>query len=127
VFGGVSIVNQINELRRGVDIVVATPGRLLDHVGQKTVDLSHVEILVLDEADRMLDMGFIPDVRRILALLPKKRQNLLFSATFNDEIRKLAQGLLHDPALIEVERRNSDSSLVAQRVYAVGQTSQRDP
>jgi ATP-dependent RNA helicase RhlE len=126
IFGGVGINPQIDAVRRGVDILVATPGRLLDHVQQKTVDLSHVEILILDEADRMLDMGFIPDVRRILALLPKKRQNLLFSATFNDEIRKLAQGLLHDPALIEVARRNSESELVAQRVYAVGQTSKRD-
>jgi ATP-dependent RNA helicase RhlE len=91
VFGGMNINPQIAALRRGVDILVATPGRLLDHVQQKTVDLSQVEILVLDEADRMLDMGFIRDIRRILALLPAKRQNLLFSATFPDEIRKLAE------------------------------------
>jgi ATP-dependent RNA helicase RhlE len=90
-----------------VDILVATPGRLLDHVGQKTIDLSGVEILVLDEADRMLDMGFIRDIKKVLALLPKKRQNLLFSATFSDEIRELAHGLLHNPAEVEVARRNT--------------------
>jgi ATP-dependent RNA helicase RhlE len=88
VYGGVGINPQIDALRRGVDILVATPGRLLDHVGQKTVDLRHVEILVLDEADRMLDMGFIRDIKRILSLLPRKRQNLLFSATFSDETAK---------------------------------------
>jgi ATP-dependent RNA helicase RhlE len=95
IFGGVGINPQIDLLRRGVDILVATPGRLLDHVGQKTLDLSTVEILVLDEADRMLDMGFIRDIRKILALLPKQRQNLLFSATFSDEIKQLADGLLN--------------------------------
>jgi ATP-dependent RNA helicase RhlE len=110
-----------------VDILVATPGRLLDHVQQKTVDLSRVEILVLDEADRMLDMGFIRDIRRILALLPAKRQNLLFSATFTNEIRTLADGLLHAPAMIDVApRRNAESGLVAQRVYPVGQTRKRE-
>jgi ATP-dependent RNA helicase RhlE len=117
VYGGVGINPQIDALRRGVDILVATPGRLLDHVGQKTVDLRHVEILVLDEADRMLDMGFIRDIRRILALLPAKRQNLLFSATFSDEIRALANGLLHDPVTVQVARRNAESELVAQRIY----------
>jgi len=127
IYGGVGINPQIQALRRGVDILVATPGRLLDHVQQKTVDLSRVEILVLDEADRMLDMGFIRDIRRILALLPAKRQNLLFSATFTDDIRKLADGLLHAPALIQVApRRNAESELVAQRVYPVGQTRKRD-
>jgi ATP-dependent RNA helicase RhlE len=126
IYGGVGINPQIQALRRGVDILVATPGRLLDHVQQKTVDLSRVEILVLDEADRMLDMGFIRDIRRILALLPSQRQNLLFSATFTDEIRKLADGLLHAPALIQVARRNAESELVAQRVYPVGQTRKRD-
>ena len=127
IFGGVGINPQIQALRRGVDILVATPGRLLDHVQQKTVDLSRVEILVLDEADRMLDMGFIRDIRRILALLPSKRQNLLFSATFTDEIRKLADGLLHAPALIDAApRRNAESGLVAQRVYCVGQTQKRE-
>jgi ATP-dependent RNA helicase RhlE len=125
VYGGVGINPQIDALRRGVDILVATPGRLLDHVGQKTVDLRHVEILVLDEADRMLDMGFIRDIRRILALLPAKRQNLLFSATFSDEIRALASGLLHDPATVQVARRNAESELVAQRVYPVPQTQKR--
>jgi len=119
IFGGVGINPQIAELRRGTDIVVATPGRLLDHVQQKTIDLSHVEILVLDEADRMLDMGFIPDVRRILALLPAKRQNLLFSATFPDEIRKLAASFMHDPATIEVARRNTPAELVAQVAHPV--------
>ncbi len=126
VFGGVNINPQIAALRRGVDVLVATPGRLLDHVQQKTVDLSRVEILVLDEADRMLDMGFIRDIRRILALLPAQRQNLLFSATFSDEIRKLADGLLHAPALIEVARRNAESELVAQRVHPVAQTRKRE-
>ncbi|MBO8093909.1 MAG: DEAD/DEAH box helicase, partial [Prosthecochloris sp.] len=95
IFGGVNIRPQINTLRKGVDIVVATPGRLLDHVSQKTLDLSQVEIVVLDEADRMLDMGFIHDIRKILALLPKKRQNLLFSATFSNEIKTLADKMLH--------------------------------
>ena len=126
VFGGVNIHPQIQALRRGVDILVATPGRLLDHVQQKTVDLSRVEILVLDEADRMLDMGFIRDVRRILALLPAKRQNLLFSATFSDEIRKLADGLLHSPALVDAAPRNSESQLVAQRVHPVAQDRKRE-
>jgi ATP-dependent RNA helicase RhlE len=99
IYGGVNINPQIDALRRGVDILVATPGRLLDHLQQKTANLAHVEILVLDEADRMLDMGFIRDIRRILALLPARRQNLLFSATFSNEIRKLADGLLHNPAM----------------------------
>ena len=113
-------------LRRRVDILVATPGRLLDHVQQKTVDLSHVEILVLDEADRMLDMGFIRDIRKILALLPKKRQNLLFSATFSDEIKQLADGLLNDPALIEVARRNATAELIEQTVYPVDRERKRE-
>jgi ATP-dependent RNA helicase RhlE len=126
IYGGVGINPQIQALRRGVDILVATPGRLLDHVGQKTVDLARVEILVLDEADRMLDMGFIRDIRRILALLPAQRQNLLFSATFSDEIRKLADGLLHAPALIEVARRNAESELVTQRIYPVGHQRKRE-
>jgi ATP-dependent RNA helicase RhlE len=125
VYGGVGINPQIDALRRGVDVLVATPGRLLDHVGQKTVDLRHVEILVLDEADRMLDMGFIRDIRRILALLPSQRQNLLFSATFSDEIRSLANGLLRDPATVQVARRNAESELVAQRIYPVPQPHKR--
>jgi ATP-dependent RNA helicase RhlE len=107
VFGGVSINVQIEKLRRGADIIVATPGRLLDLVGQKAIDLSHVEMLVLDEADRMLDMGFIHDIRKILALLPKQRQNLLFSATFSNEIKKLAEGLLQAPRVIQATQRNS--------------------
>jgi len=126
VYGGVAIGAQIQALRRGVDILVATPGRLLDHVQQKTVDLSRVEILVLDEADRMLDMGFIHDIRRILALLPQRRQNLLFSATFSDEIRKLADGLLDAPVQIEVARRNAASELVAQRVHRVPAARKRE-
>ncbi|MEW5893579.1 MAG: DEAD/DEAH box helicase [Pseudomonadota bacterium] len=124
-FGGVNINPQIQKLRGQVDILVATPGRLLDHVQQKTVDLSHVEILVLDEADRMLDMGFIRDIKKVLALLPKKRQNLLFSATFSDEIKALADGLLDKPALIEVARRNATADTVAQKVYPVDRDKKR--
>jgi len=126
IFGGVGIQPQITALRRGVEILVATPGRLLDHVQQKTVDLSRIEILVLDEADRMLDMGFIRDIRRILALLPKQRQNLLFSATFSSEIRELAQSFLHDPAVVEVARRNAPSELVNQVVHPVDAGRKRE-
>jgi len=126
IFGGVKINPQIEKLRRGVDILVATPGRLLDHVSQKTLDLSHVEILVLDEADRMLDMGFIRDIRKILALLPGGRQNLLFSATFSDEIKKLADSLLDSPALIEVARRNTASERVSQVVHPVDRSRKRE-
>lgn len=125
-FGGVSINPQIGQLRRGVDILVATPGRLLDHHQQRTVDLSHVEILVLDEADRMLDMGFIHDIKRLLALLPKKRQNLLFSATFSEEIKKLADGLLDNPGLIEVAQRNSTVDLIVQKVHPVDRDKKRE-
>src|SRR5947208_16020542 len=99
--------SQVVSLRGGVDILVATQGRLLDHVQQKTADLRQVQILVLDEADRMLDMGFIHDIRRILALLPAQRQNLLFSATFPEEIRKLAASFMRNPATVEVARRNT--------------------
>jgi ATP-dependent RNA helicase RhlE len=120
-FGGVNINPQISALRKPVDILVATPGRLLDHIGQKTLNLSAVEILVLDEADRMLDMGFIRDIRKVLALLPKQRQNLLFSATFSDEIKALADGLLHQPGYVEVARRNTASELVEQGVYLTSQ------
>jgi ATP-dependent RNA helicase RhlE len=119
IFGGVGINPQIDQLRRGVDLIVATPGRLLDHLQQRTVNLSGIQILVLDEADRMLDMGFIRDIRRVLAVLPKQRQNLLFSATFNNEIRSLAEGLLHDPASVEVAPRNTPTELVEQRVHPV--------
>jgi ATP-dependent RNA helicase RhlE len=124
-FGGVNISPQIKQLHGRVDILVATPGRLLDHMQQKTVDLSHVEILVLDEADRMLDMGFIRDIKRVLAVLPKQRQNLLFSATFSDEIKLLADGLLNNPALIEVARRNQTAELIEQRVYPVDRERKR--
>ncbi|MDE2091808.1 MAG: DEAD/DEAH box helicase [Gammaproteobacteria bacterium] len=126
IFGGVNINPQIDKLRRGVDIVVATPGRLLDHLQQKTLDLSKVEILVLDEADRMLDMGFIRDIRRILALLPHRRQNLLFSATFSEDIRKLAAGLLKNPETIDVAPRNSTVDLISQRVYQVDKGHKRE-
>jgi ATP-dependent RNA helicase RhlE len=128
IFGGVKINPQIEKLRNGVDILIATPGRLLDHVSQKTVDLSRIEILVLDEADRMLDMGFIHDIRKILALLPASgtRQTLLFSATFSDEIRRLAERLLDRPALIEVARRNSTAGAIKQLVHMVEKRRKRE-
>ncbi len=119
IFGGVKIEPQIAKLRQGVDILIATPGRLLDHVSQKTVDLSQVDILVLDEADRMLDMGFIHDVRKVIKLVPEKRQNLLFSATFSQEIKELADKLLNTPVMIEVARRNTSSEQVEQLIYPV--------
>lgn len=125
-FGGVNINPQTQALRKRLDILVATPGRLLDHAGQKTVDLSAVEILVLDEADRMLDMGFIRDIKKVLALLPKQRQNLLFSATFSDEIKDLADGLLNNPGFVEVARRNTTTELVEQSVHMVPQSQKRD-
>jgi ATP-dependent RNA helicase RhlE len=126
IFGGVGFKPQADELRRGVDIVVATPGRLLDHVEQRTIDLRQVEILVLDEADRMLDMGFIPAIRRVLALLPAKRQNLLFSATFPDEIRKLAASFMHDPVTVEVAPRNRPVELISQVAYPVDRDRKRE-
>jgi ATP-dependent RNA helicase RhlE len=126
VFGGVKINPQIQKLRDGVDILVATPGRLLDHVSQKTMDLSSVEVLVLDEADRMLDMGFIRDIRKILALLPKQRQNLLFSATFSDEIKQLSNTILQSPALIEVARRNTAAESVSQLIHPVDKNRKRE-
>jgi len=119
IFGGVGINPQIKLLKHGVDILVATPGRLLDHMQQGTVNLKQVEILVLDEADRMLDMGFIKDIKKVLAALPKKRQNLLFSATFSEEIKQLADGLLNAPAMIEVARRNSTVEIIAQKIHPV--------
>ncbi|MGZ5201360.1 MAG: DEAD/DEAH box helicase, partial [Telluria sp.] len=119
IFGGVGINPQFKLLQHGVDILVATPGRLLDHIGQKTVDVSKIEILILDEADRMLDMGFIHDIRKVLAVLPPKRQNLLFSATFSDEIKALADKLLNNPASIEVARRNSTVEVIAQTIHPV--------
>ena len=119
IYGGVDMRGQIDELRRGVEIVVATPGRLLDHVQQKTIAFNQVEMLVLDEADRMLDMGFIPDIRRILDMLPEARQSLLFSATFSDEIKKLADRMLKQPQLIEVARRNTVSDTISHTVHPV--------
>jgi len=124
-FGGVSINPQIDQLRRGADILIATPGRLLDHVQQRTLDLSCIEIFVLDEADRMLDMGFINDIKRVLKLLPTKRQNLMFSATYSDDIRKLAQGLLRNPVEVEVARRNTAVESVSQLVHLVPKDTKR--
>lgn len=126
VFGGVSINPQMMKLRGGVDILIATPGRLLDLEHQNAVDLSKIEILVLDEADRMLDMGFIHDIRRVLAKLPVKRQNLLFSATFSDEIKGLASKLLHNPASVEVARRNTASEQIVQRIHYVDKNRKRE-
>ncbi|MDH5352814.1 MAG: DEAD/DEAH box helicase [Gammaproteobacteria bacterium] len=119
VFGGVKINPQMMKLRKGVDILVATPGRLLDLYGQNAVKFNKIEILVLDEADRMLDMGFIHDIKKILALLPKQRQNLMFSATFSDQIRKLAKGLVNNPVEISVTPRNSAVKAVEQLVLPV--------
>ena len=121
VFGGVDIKTQTPQLMRGVEILVATPGRLLDHVEQRTLRLDQVQMLILDEADRMLDMGFMPDLKRILLLLPKVRQNLMFSATFSNEIKKLSESFLTNPILIEVARSNATSDNVSQKVYHVHQ------
>lgn len=128
VFGGVNINPQISKLRQGVDILIATPGRLLDHAGRKTVDLSQVEILVLDEADRMLDMGFIHDIRKVFNYLPAsdRRQNLLFSATFSNDIKQLADRLLNFPVLIEVARRNKTADNIEQKVYPVDKKRKRE-
>jgi ATP-dependent RNA helicase RhlE len=125
VFGGVSINPQITALRNGCDILVATPGRLLDLAQQRALDLSKVQVLVLDEADRMLDMGFINDIRKIIKLLPQKRQNLLFSATYSDDIRGLAERLLHDPLSVQVAPRNAPIELVEQRAYRVQKEQKR--
>jgi ATP-dependent RNA helicase RhlE len=126
VFGGVSIRPQIQKLRNGVDILVATPGRLLDHVGQNTVNLANIDILVLDEADRMLDMGFIRDIRKVLALLPLQKQTLFFSATFSNEIKRLANDLLRSPALIEVAQENSTADRIIQVVHPVDKSRKRE-
>ncbi len=126
IFGGVSINTQIAKLRKGVDVVVATPGRLMDHMQQGTIDLSKVELLVLDEADRMLDMGFIRDIRKILKVLPDDRQNLLFSATFSNDIRRLASGFLNNPTQIEVAARNKPVDLVSQVVHPVDKRRKRE-
>ena len=125
IFGGVGFEGQARALRRSPEIVVATPGRLLDHAGQGTIDLSAVEILVLDEADRLLDMGFIPDIRRIIDLLPRRRQSLLFSATFSSGVRALASSMLHDPATVEVAARNVPPDLVSQVVLRVDRDRKR--
>ncbi|HEB82679.1 MAG TPA: ATP-dependent RNA helicase RhlE [Gammaproteobacteria bacterium] len=126
VFGGVSINPQKQKLIKGVDILVATPGRLLDHVSQRSVDLSKIDILVLDEADRMLDMGFIHDIKKVLALVPKKKQTLLFSATFSSEIKKLANSLLNSPALVEVARQNAATDTVTQVIHPVDKSRKRE-
>ncbi|PLY13249.1 MAG: ATP-dependent RNA helicase RhlE, partial [Sulfurimonas sp.] len=126
IFGGVKINPQLIKLKKGVDIVVATPGRLLDHISQKNIDLRDVEFLILDEADRMLDMGFINDIKKILAILPKQKQTLLFSATYSDEIKKLSDKLLKTPALIEVARRNTTGQAIKQSVYPVDQVRKRE-
>jgi ATP-dependent RNA helicase RhlE len=126
IFGGVNINGQIQKLQNGADILIATPGRLLDLVSQRVIDLSQVEILVLDEADRMLDMGFIHDIKKILNLLPVKRQNLLFSATFSEEIKKLAAGILKNPQTIEVARQNAPTELVTHIVYPVDAKRKRE-
>jgi ATP-dependent RNA helicase RhlE len=126
IFGGVSMGPQMDALRRGVDVLVATPGRLIDHMERRTVDLSGIEILVLDEADRMLDMGFLPAIRRILGALPKNRQTLLFSATFADEIKKIAAQFMRDPSEIQVAARNSVAATITHRVHPVDAARKRD-
>ena len=126
IFGGVGMNPQVDRIRRGVDILVATPGRLLDLEGQDHIDLSNIEILVLDEADRMLDMGFIHDVKKVLALLPKDKQSLLFSATFSDEIRELANGLLKSPKSVQVTPPNTTVERIAQVIYPVGRARKKD-
>ncbi len=126
IYGGVGYDAQVRALRAGPEIVVATPGRLLDHVGQRTIDLGQVEILVLDEADRMLDMGFIRDIRRVLELLPVRRQTLLFSATFSTEIRRLADGILDRPVHVQVTPRNTTVELVRQVVHPVDRERKRE-
>ncbi len=126
VFGGIDMAPQTAALRSGIEIVIATPGRLLDHVQQKTINLSQTQILVMDEADRMLDMGFLPDLQRIINLLPKKRQNLMFSATFSTEIKRLAASFLTDPVTIEVARSNATAENVTQILYKVQEDEKRD-
>ncbi len=126
VYGGVDMNAQIEQLRKGVEILVATPGRLLDHVQNKTVMFNQVSVLVLDEADRMLDMGFLPDIKRIIALLPTTRQNLLFSATFPDEIRNLVKSLLHNPAEVQVAVRNAAADSVTHVLHPVAREKKRE-
>ncbi len=127
VFGGIDMKPQTAELKRGVEVLIATPGRLLDHIEGKNCVLNQVEYVVLDEADRMLDIGFLPDLQRILSYLPKARQTLLFSATFSPEIRKLAQSYLQDPVLVEVARPNATATNVEQRFYSVAPTTSGAP
>jgi len=126
IFGGVKINPQITALRKGMDIVVATPGRLLDHISQKTIDLSKVDFLILDEADRMLDMGFINDIKKVLQVLPKQKQTLLFSATYSKEIKTLSDALLNSPVLVEVARENQSAQLIKQVVHPVDKTRKRE-
>ncbi|MDF1875728.1 DEAD/DEAH box helicase [Sulfurimonas sp. SAG-AH-194-I05] len=126
IFGGVKINPQITALRKGIDIVVATPGRLLDHISQKTIDLSKVDFLILDEADRMLDMGFINDIKKVLAVIPKQKQTLLFSATYSKDIKKLSDSLLNAPVLVEVARTNQSSEQIQQVVHPVDKTKKRE-
>jgi ATP-dependent RNA helicase RhlE len=126
IFGGVKINPQITKLKKGVDIIIATPGRLLDLLSQKSVNLREIEYLVLDEADRMLDMGFIHDIKKILQSVPKKRQTLLFSATYSDAIKKLSQQFLNNPSLIEVARANTSNEIVKQSVYPVDKARKRE-
>ena len=125
VFGGVDMKAQTATLKLGVEVLVATPGRLLDHVEQRSVQLNQVQMLILDEADRMLDMGFMPDLKRILALLPKQRQNLMFSATFSNDIKRLADDFLTDPVLIEVARSNAAAENVTQKIFRVAQADKQ--
>jgi ATP-dependent RNA helicase RhlE len=126
IFGGVGFGPQVSKLRSGVDILIATPGRLLDHAGQRNVDLSKIEILIFDEADRMLDMGFIHDIKKIINLMPKRRQNLLFSATYSAEIKKVADEWLHDPVMVEVARRNEVAEKVTQIIHPVAKSDKRE-
>ena len=126
IFGGVNINRQINAMKQGVDILIATPGRLLDLISQQVIDLTKVEILVLDEADRMLDMGFIHDIKKVVKIIPKKRQTLLFSATFSKEIKALASGFQHNPSLVEVASQNTTSERVAQVIHPVDKARKRE-
>ena len=126
IFGGVKINPQITALRKGIDIVVATPGRLLDHISQKTINLEHIDFLILDEADRMLDMGFVNDIKKVIKVLPNERQTLLFSATYSDAIKKLSNQFLKSPTLIEVARANTSSEMVKQAVYHVDKERKRE-
>jgi len=126
IYGGVNIKGQLNALRRGVDIVVATPGRLMDHMGRGTIDLRHIEVLVLDEADRMLDMGFINDVRRIVGALPGKRQTMLFSATISPEVKALAAGMQKSPEMIQIGRPRNPIETITQHVYPVRKEQKMD-